>query len=142
MYQDGRRIVYFRPHNDKINPAVIPHEIVPGCRSRLGPEEKRCAVVCWGSNFSIFGISGILVSKKKLNLPYLSTPKESTIEIHQRLIRNHSVRLLVLVNIFCFHFKKSIKTSIIVPLMADSTLLNSRNIRTASSAGTLFLSTI
>ena len=84
MDQDGRRIVYLRPHNDKINPAVIPHEIVPGCRSRLGPEEKRCAVAYRGSNFSICDISGISVSKKKYNLPYLSTPKESTIEIHQR----------------------------------------------------------
>ena len=84
MYQDGRRIVYFRPHNDKINPAVIPHEIVPGCRSRLGPEKKRCVVTDWGSNFSICDISGISVSKKRFNLPYLSTPKESTIEIHQR----------------------------------------------------------
>ena len=142
MYQDGRRIVYFRPHNDKINPTVIPHEIVPGCRSRLVPEEKRCTVAYWGSNFSICDISGISVSIKKSYLPYLPTPKESTIEIHQRLIRNQSVRLHIFVNIFCFHLKRLNKTSIIVPLMADSTLLNSRNIRTASSAGTLFLSTI
>ena len=83
IYQDGRRIVYFRPHNDKINPTVIPHEIVPGCRSRLVPEEKRCTVAYWGSNFSICDISGISVSIKKSYLPYLPTPKESTIEIHQ-----------------------------------------------------------
>ena len=137
MYQDGRRIVYYRPHNDKINPAVIPHEIVPGCRSRLGPEEKRCAVTF------LFGVSlELQCPKRSLICPTSRPPKNRPLRSTSAKIRIQSVRLLVFINIFCFHLKRLNKTSIIVPLMADSTLLNSRNIRTASSAGTLFLSTI